>query len=685
MGRRILRYVLVGLALLLLGALWAFSFFLFNPFEGSYDFPTASLIPREVDFYLAKGRLADDFDPFPRLAIQDEFTGSPAGQAILALGLREELARLDVEGTLAELERVLAQLPVEINPLSVLGGKGLAVAGTFAGPTLVDAHWAVYGRASWLGKLAVELVSGGWVDLAGQGITLAPFQHEGKKLGVQLSGGQLPRPLFLARIQDVVIFATQGELLVAAEALEGTRGQDSLDRSAKYTDNVVRTGVPGDELELYLDQRALAENLRVAGTWPDPRSTELGPALLARFFQIGAVREVIGTLDFDRTVSLDFVGELSANALSPFQQRFYDERDFDKDQLLEAARLAPADSGVFLYAHADPGDVLRELRSVVMGIDPAVISNLEDFVRAAWSYPDLEPLINDIDEALRDRVAFVVRDYDYPPESEARAPPHDETAVLAWALILWPEDQSKIDSIRRVLERDDVVAMLKIQGATVGSPGLWENTLQGGAKIKEYWNVLVPGTGHIATLEMKGRQPYLVISNENRLLGQIFKAYNTGRTEEGLTRLAEDTAFLTWTNSGLGSANAMAWLAPRTLAKTSRRMAEQRASSSGADAIDWNVERPRIEREVIARSFPDERWGNVSAENQNAFERQVQKEVDRFQASFVAENVPALRADAERWLAAWGAMHGAFFELATDRKRLRLHGRVGLEFTPATP
>ena len=286
MARRLLRYFLIGLVLLLLGGLWAFSFFFFNPFEGDYDYPVASLIPREIDFYAAKNRLARDFDPFPRLAFLDEFEASPSGKAILALGVRERVASSGIAEALEQLDQVLAQLPVRVDPLGVFGGEALAVAGHFAGPNLADAQWAVYGRTGWMGKLAVELVAGGWIDLAAQGLKVQPYEHEGKALGVVISGGQLPHPVYLARIQDVVIVSTQGELVKEAHALEAKRGQDSLDRSAKYTDNIVRTATPGDELELYVDQRAVAENLRLAGTWPDQRSNDLATALVARVFQL---------------------------------------------------------------------------------------------------------------------------------------------------------------------------------------------------------------------------------------------------------------------------------------------------------------------------------------------------------------------------------------------------------------
>jgi len=685
MRRRLLRYFLVGLVLLLLGGLWAFSFFLFNPFEGDYGYPVASLVPRDVDFYAYKGELGEDFDGFPRLVLQDALESSPAGQALLDLGIRDTVAGWNLGPALDELDRSLAELPVQLDPLSLFGGGGLAVAGTFAGPDLAGARWALYGRTSWFGKLGVELVAGDFLGLDSQGISLRPVEHEGRKVGVEISGGQLTQPLCLARIQDVVIVSNASELLVAARDLAATRGKDSLDRSAKYTDHVVRTGDPGDELEIYLDQRAMAEELKLAGTWPDPNSNDFVPALCARLFQLGAVREMTGTLDFAPTSTLDLVAELSSNVLSPFQQRLYEERGFEKEQMLEAARIVPADAGFFVYLHADIGDLLRELRSVVQLQDPALISNLEDFVRAAWNYPDLDPLIKDIDDAVRDRVGFFLRDYDYPPEVGDRVPPHDDTPVLAWAVVLWPKDQAEVDGIRKVIERDDVVNLLKIQGATPGSSGLWENTLQGGAKIKEYWNALVPGTGHIATLEMQGREPYLVITNENRLLGQVFKVYTTGRSDEGLTRLAEATAYQTWVQSGLGSANLLAWAAPREMEASSRRIAAFTAARSGADTIDWSVERPRIEREVAAQSFPGQRPDQLAGEDHDAFERQVQEAVDRFQDSYLRERLPALQAESERWLRAQRALRAGFLELASDRKRLHLQARLSVDFEPAKP
>src|SRR5688572_31932285 len=96
MGRRLLRYLLIGFALLLLGGLWGFSFFLFNPFEGRYDYPIASLIPRDIGFYAAKDDLASAFDPFPEPVVLDEFLDSQSGRALAELGLYDLFERWKV-------------------------------------------------------------------------------------------------------------------------------------------------------------------------------------------------------------------------------------------------------------------------------------------------------------------------------------------------------------------------------------------------------------------------------------------------------------------------------------------------------------------------------------------------------------------------------------------------------------
>jgi hypothetical protein len=47
--------------------------------RGRYEYPIASLIPRDVAFYAAKNDLASAFDPFPQPVILERFEASPIG------------------------------------------------------------------------------------------------------------------------------------------------------------------------------------------------------------------------------------------------------------------------------------------------------------------------------------------------------------------------------------------------------------------------------------------------------------------------------------------------------------------------------------------------------------------------------------------------------------------------------
>jgi len=237
------------------------------------------------------------------------------------------------------------------------------VPGTFSNKRLEDSKWALYGRTSWLGKLGIELVAAAsWISRTGP--EREADRGRGRGAGASSSAaGSSPRRCTSGRIQDVVLIANDVTLLNAAHALRKTRGQDSFLQSAKYADNITRTALAGDPLELYFNQLSLAEKQKLSGTWPI-QFARGGRRLAAKLFQLGALRELIGTLDFARVLSLDSTAELSSNALTPFQTRLYEQRGFDKSSC-SRSRPGAADAGLFAYLPRRRGRLLRELRAVV--------------------------------------------------------------------------------------------------------------------------------------------------------------------------------------------------------------------------------------------------------------------------------------------------------------------------------
>jgi len=664
MKRRLLKYVVVGFTAVVLAGLWAFSTFLFNPFEGAYEYDLSTLIPREVDFYASKAGLRRDFDPLPWPAFADDFAASEGGQALLETKLARELTgKYDVEGAVVQIEAELAKLPLHVDPLEVFGGEDVALAGFFQGRAAKDANWAVYGRANWLGKLALEIVRSGAIDLSAQGITKADVDH-----GFSLTGGPLPRTLYFTRLRDVIVVATTAELVEKAHELDAGRGENSFGLSAKYADSIANLEQEGDELEAFVDYRAMSENLRLPGTWPDPRDANVGKALAGRLFQVGSVRELMATVEFENGLTFHVNGQLSSEYMSQVQRRLYRLRGMEKEEVLELASMAPPDVGLFVCGRAPIGDMLRETLAVS---DPAAVTNLEDLVRNVWGYPDIGPLIDDLDGAFDDDFAFFLRENDYPADESEDAPLHDDTPVPAWALALRVDDRATVEALRQKIVSNQ--SLIGIRGRTPGSRGVFENKVEGGAILYEYHHPLVAGTGHLATIEMAGPTgTYFVLSNSHQLLGSVFVTYR----REDRRGLSENEWFQTLVNTGLASADLVLWLNPRAVEKTARGMAAFAAQRDVTLVVDWSVERPRLEQEVLKANFPGQSKLSLDPESQNAFELLVDQAADRLQA----EHLPRLQRQYQRNVDAWMITSGSLFELAIDPKRFHLYGRVVVPF-----
>ena len=687
MKSRLVKYLVAGLALLFMGAFWAFSHFFFNPFEGEYPYKLSTLVPRDVDFFATKTNLADDFDPLPRLAFADDFERSPHRKAIYEFeAVRELLDAIDIESITATLEQSLAQAPITVDPLEVFGGREIAFAGYFVGGDPKQAEWAVYGRASWLGKLGVEVVRSGLLDLSGQGISVTEIPE-----GFTLSGGQLPRPIHFTRILDVLIISTSTDLVSKAHVFDQGRGENSFGLSAQYADHIARlrdtmgrdaseialdgANLDDDELHVFIDQRALLENFGMSGEWPNPYSELVGVRLAGKLFQLGAVRDVMTTLSFGNGVLFDASGHLSSELMTPVQKKLYRERGFDRREIFEYAAMVPSDVGVFAMGRGPMNELLNELAS---SIDSAMLELLESPIRDVWGYSDAYPLLGDISASFGDRVAFLMRNHDYPPETGEFAPPHDDAKVAAWAIVFQVEDSETLARITAEISANQ--AAFGIQGRNPGTGGVFHNEVES-AGVTEYHHFAVPGTGHISTIDIAGGggRRYFVVSNSHELLGQMWKTYRLKQRA-----LANDNWFQSLVNAGMPSTDFVAWLNPRAMTKTSHAIAAQDADLDSTLAINWDIERPRIEKMVLKKNFPGEKHGAVSPENRESFDELVQIEVDAFEAAIKPRFVKELKRRYERPYDAAEIASGALFELSIDTKGFRLHGRVVIPFDSAT-
>lgn len=665
---RLLRYLLIGFLIIVVVAYGAFATLFFNPTESDLDADVAALVPRDVDFFVAKADLGKAFDTFPRLAVLDRLEQKPAWSSFVASPQGKKLAQdLQIEATLAQLREAVAQLPLGIQPQDAFGGRDLAIAGYFKGADLSQADWAAYGRANWAGKLAAAALDHPkLLGLDKRGLVVEELEG-----CVGVTGPGIPRKVFVARIQDVVIVSTQPDFAQKAHALVAKGYEDSFFQSAAYYDWIqkpVSRNADRDEFEFYLDTRKAIESFQLPKAWPDAKSPDFATSMLGRVFQLGSLKDAIGVLGLDQGLTLDLHGDLSSEQITPEQERLYRTRGIERDALLgEAARLAPRDTALFVYLHAPVADFLNMM---LASCEPALRQNLEDALRNTGKYPNLAKLVAELDASLKDRAALILRPNDYPADPEG--PPHNDAPVPAIALVLWPKDVEPLNALRQLIGEQG--SKFSLQGRRPNDPGFFKNS-EAGYETREYWSQLVDGTGIIVTANAAD---LTIITNSLGMMGHLLKTY-TQRSDK-YPSLADDPRFHALVQSALPQANVIAWANPQTAAPILRNRARRVAENEFT--VDNATERPRVETKILREGYAGRALGELSTEEQAELEAKIGAEMRAMRQRLKDEQVPALMADQERWIGWMEGATGALLVLALDPKSFDLSLRI---MTPLDP
>lgn len=662
MRRRLIRILLIVLVVVSFVGYFAFSTFLFNPLEGRYGADLSTLVPRNVTFYVSKANLAGDFEA----DLTPRFAATAAGQQLAST---PEFQGLVADMKLADLQQQIAtqleQLPVSVDPLQLFGGSDLALAGYSEGRSIEQARWAAYGRISWSTKLAYALIGKGAVDLGAQGITVQ--QQNGL---MSFSGGQLTQPLHVARLRDVLVVSNDLELANKASEFAARKGQDSLNQSATYHDEIETRVESGEEAEVFLRYATLSESMGWPRDWPNRGSDNLAERVLSNVFQLGSLRELRGVADFTGGVDLKLSGGIDSDQLDKTRERLHRRKKIDKrDLALEVARLAPADSGLFAVIEMSVGDLLR---AVVDALEPALVGNLEtEIITPIFGYTSITPFLADLEAALDDRIAVIVRDDDY--KREAGDPPNNGRPVLAWTVVLWQDDASLLEELRGKFASNP--QRLGLRGAPRESggydSGVYSNIVAGGTRVYEYWNELVEGTGHISTASIGDT---FLISNHYKMIGSVVDSL----VSSGRRSLADEAIYTNSVSAGLDASTLAIWLRPRAIAAKLREQLRMTAEESLESRINWSVERPRIDREVLVREFGGAREADLNDADRMRFNDLSDEAVADFRALFRAQNLPELIQQGEAQLN-WAAMaEAALLQLRLEKKGLEVHAKLVL-------
>jgi hypothetical protein len=641
---------------------FAFATLLFNPFEKAYAYDLSTLVPREVDFYVSKARLDDLFERFPRLAVAERLSQSGTW---MRFARTEDYERLARSLRLSEIQAQLEDLPRQLgglDPLDLFAGRDVACAGMLRGPGPSGVDVALYGRANWKAKLAVEALRYPALLALVPAVSSSGLEAAERDGCVELRGGALQRPLFLARVRDVVIASTSVELAKKAVELTARGGQDSFGQSALFADRIanVPRNADKDELELFVDWRKLAQAQRWGGRWPDPEAQDFLPKLASKLFQIGSLRNVSGIVEFERGPGGRWVGDLSSELMSPLQNQLYRSRAADRREIArEMARMTPAACTLMAFAQLDLGSLLQ---AALESAEPALRSNLEDTLRNTGQYPNLQKLLAELEALFEDRVGLILRDFDFPWREDD--PPHNDVVVPAWALVLWHRGddaaRAKLKSYHDLINRNP--KLFGIEGRA-GERGVFTNLLAGGYEISEYWSPFVDGTGHIGTW-VDGS--HFIVSNSYQFLRELSAVYSQGNPP----RLSDSKEFTRLSSEALDHANLLAWVQPRNLAVHLEKFTEQSARDEVLSKVDWSVERARQEEYVLREKFPGQVRGKVSPDVQRALNELVNAKLDELEQKLLAEEVPRSRARIESRIDALRLCEGLLLMVALDPKRI---------------
>jgi hypothetical protein len=671
--RRWFRILIVVLGLTLFVGYFAFATFLFAPHESRFKYDVAALVPRDVDFFLAKADLERDFDTFPRLAVVKDMQDNEHFRSFIESpewGLFKQEQNLDA--LLRDLEDQVGQIPLGIDPLKIFGGKDLALAGRFQGSSFADADWAAYGRANWIGKLGVALLSRGWLPLDG-------IEVEREDGIMRLSGQQLARPLYLTRVRDVIVVGTSHELAASARDLEARSGEGSLLASADYNDNIATANrhVRRDEVEVIVDMRDLLANLDHQGELPDSNAQVFVTSFLGKVFQAPACKKVMGVLGLRHGLQMDLFGGLASERITEDQRSIYMRSGFSHSELLQdITRIAPEDCALFVYLHG-PIDVL--LKQVFSSMEPEMRNLLEENFRSTGEYNSLDQVVDHLASGLGNRLALIVAPNTY--KQEVDGPPHDEQVVFMVSLVVWYTDQGKrVDELREVIGQHGRI--FGLQGREEGSGGYFTNEIDG-SYLYEFWNRMIPGTGVVATLnkstsDTQGRGRTYVFNN-HMAAGKLSRTYTQGR-RGGYPRLSERSDFRALLDESLENANLLIWWNPQSAAPTLMKQAAQKALAQAESALsgdqDWGAVRRQVERDVLDATWPGKPRSALDQADELRFEELVLSELARSRRQMVRELAPQLQKEMERRVE-WSQMAKAgLLMLQLDPREFRLSVRT---------
>ncbi|MBL8756070.1 MAG: hypothetical protein JNK15_22445 [Planctomycetes bacterium] len=561
-GRRWLRILGITLGSIVLFLLLFVVAFLFNPFEGSLP-EVRDAVPRGVNFFARKARLADDFDPFPTPKFWGE-VAEARGFTELAQGSigqswkRAGIDRMLVQAT-EQIDKVKADSGGFLDLMRDVLGQELVVAGyeldysqSPARP-LAEPWWCIYTRVTWRVKAALGAAGFGLVQsqLKDGGLDVS---SDGADLVVRMPGAQ--QPIRLRRRLDLLMISNHAPLLdQSTRLLDGAEDEEPIGKMAAYTDGAQKRidrwadkndQDPVNVLEFVVEPNAFDGFRRFAAGWPNAQNKDsMNERVLATFLNLRGWQQVAGGVMFaDGVMAATGRVNLNSKQHSPFQSSFYKAEEQRREEWLDPfLAMVPESACAAAALRVPAGDFLH-----------AMIDSLEDAERELFNdalrrvtfngqnLNDLRDLVDRVRTAFLPRTGFVFRQNDPdttrdPQTGELQVPVTARSPVPQVAWVFWLKPNG--DALAK-----ELVKMLSTFYSTFRFKKVWELPVQFpngrlSEAVTEFTNPQIPGTGEIAVIVFRD---FLVLSNSGPLVRDIIKTKYTDQTGARSIRNPNDEA-----------------------------------------------------------------------------------------------------------------------------------------------
>lgn len=539
--RRIWRTLLLTVLGLVVFLLMFVSAFIFNPFESSLP-ELRDIVPRGVNFFVRKQRLAEDFDPFPEPKFWPAVVDAPGFEAVQAGGLGRSFQREGGAKAVEDARRTFDQVRADSNGFldimrDVIGDE-LIIAGynqdhSFSpARPLAEPQWCVYTRVTWRVKALHGLAGFGYVRgmIEEQGMAMA---SQDDLLVVTPPNG---KPIYIKRHLDAVMISNHQGLLHQAQLLiDGSRDEEPIGQQPAYTDGaearIQQWAIDNDVddpnvVEYVVEPNAFDGFRRFAATWPNPQNRDsMNERVLASFLNLKGWSQVTGGLLFHEGV-FGATGQIGLNSKqhTAFQSSFYTAEKQRRDQWLDPfLRMVPESACAAAGLRMPAGDFLHAMFDA---LEPDEKSLINDALRRATFHgeqvQDVRDLVDKLRVAFRSRTGFVFRrnepDLSRDKEGNLMVPVAAKSPMpqVAWVFWLRPNGAPLVESL---------VSMLSSYHQSFGFQKVWHLKVpfSGGAlpePVTEFTNPQIPATGEIAMIVFR---EFFVVSNSGPLIRDILR------------------------------------------------------------------------------------------------------------------------------------------------------------------